>query len=432
MSRPIRVALLTFYYEAWDAFAELHRLLLADARFEVLVVAVPRKLTGDAGFDDASGVSEFLSERQIAHQIWAFDDQFEAGRRLRDWNPDYTFINYPWQRNYQKGLRPDALVEFTRIAYIPYYSLSLVREPGVAGDFAEEVAPHYFTQRSHQLASLIFSPSSAIKRAFATTSRGDAGVHVVGSPKLDALVAEYREATGAGTSGGAGVGAESAGRPARATTRVTWAPHHSYSPHWLNFGNFAETCWAMLELARNNAQTEFVLRAHPFMFGTLIDRGVMSTAELTDWQTQWDALANTRDGAELSLTEVFDTDLLVTDGISFLAEYPLATGKPSLFIERDGHWRFSEVGELAAAASIRVSVADVAGAVQGFIDGEALPDRSAEIDALRAETMPNPGRSAALIVDALLAHWATEPALVDPSRITDLAWELQPGREPLD
>lgn len=416
MSRPIRVALLTFYYEAWDAFAELHRLLIADARFEVLVVAVPRKLTGDAGFDDASGVSEFLSERQIEHQIWAFDDQFEAGRRLRDWNPDYTFINYPWQRNYQKGLRPDALIEFTRIAYIPYYSLSLVREPGAAGDFAEEVAPHYFTQRSHQLASLIFSPSSAIKRAFSTTSRGDAGVHVVGSPKLDALVAEYSAVS----------------RPARATTRVTWAPHHSYSPHWLNFGNFAETCWAMLELARNNAQTEFVLRAHPFMFGTLIDRDVMSAAELTDWQTQWDALENTRDGAELSLAEVFETDLLVTDGISFLAEYPLATGKSSLFIERDGHWRFSEVGELAAAASVRVSIADAAAAVQRFIDGEALPDRASEIAALRAETMPNPGHSAELIVDALLAHWASAPGLVDPSLITDIAWELQPGREPLD
>jgi hypothetical protein len=40
MPRPIRVALLTFYYEAWDAFAELHKLLLTDARFEVLVVAV--------------------------------------------------------------------------------------------------------------------------------------------------------------------------------------------------------------------------------------------------------------------------------------------------------------------------------------------------------------------------------------------------------
>ena len=23
-------------------------------------------------------------------------------------------------------------------------------------------------------------------------------------------------------------------------TRVVWAPHHSYSPHWLNFGTFAQ------------------------------------------------------------------------------------------------------------------------------------------------------------------------------------------------
>ena len=421
MSRPIRVALLTFYFEAWDAFAELHRMLLADPRFEVLVVAVPRKLTGDAGFDDASGVSAFLNERNIEHQNWAFDDQFEAGRRLREWHPDYVFLNYPWQRNYQKGLRPDQLVQFTRIAYVPYYSLSLVREPGTDGSFSEEVAPHYFTQRTHQLASLVFAPSSSIKKAFATTSRGDDGVVVVGSTKLDALVAEVAAVTQVGDV------AET-----RAHTRITWAPHHSYSPHWLNFGNFAETCWQMLDLARNNAQTEFVLRAHPFMFGTLTDRSVMTAAEVADWQAQWAALPNTSDGAELSLAEVFDTDLLVTDGISFLAEYPLAVGRPSLFIERPDHWRFSEPGELAAAASVRVSVAEVADRVQRFIDGEALPALMAEIAALRAATMPNPGSSAAAIKDALLAHWATAPVLVDPARITDIAWELQPGREPLD
>ena len=415
-ARRIRVAFLVFYFEAWDSLAELHRLMLADDRFEVLVAAVPRRLTGDVGFDDASAASEFLTEHGVAHEVWAFEDEYAAGQRLCDWSADYTFLNYPWQRNYQRGLRPDALIEFTRIAYVPYFSLSLVLEPGPDGKFVDGVAAHYFTQRTHQLASLAFVQSDEVRDAFGSTSRGVDGVVVVGSPKLDALVAQVV----------AGVSA------ARNRKRVTWAPHHSYSPHWLNFGTFAEVRHGMLELAKANPEVEFVLRAHPFMFGTLIDREVLTPEELTAWQNEWDALPNTIDGSEFSLAEVFDCDLMVSDGISFLAEYPLATGRSGLFIEREGHWPFSAMGELAVAANYSTNIAKFAAEVQLLLDSLPVSVREVELAALREAAMPSAGKSAQMMRDALLAHWATEPGLVDPSRITETAWELLPGREPLD
>ncbi len=56
----IKVVFLTFYYEAWDALAGVYELMRKDSRFDVKVVAVSRKLTGGAGFDDASGVSAFF------------------------------------------------------------------------------------------------------------------------------------------------------------------------------------------------------------------------------------------------------------------------------------------------------------------------------------------------------------------------------------
>jgi hypothetical protein len=422
-NRRIRVAFLVFYFEAWDSLAELHRLMLADDRFEVLVAAVPRRLTGDVVFDDASGASEFLAERGVEHEVWAFEDEYAAGQRLRDWGADYTFLNYPWQRNYQRGLRPDALIKFTRIAYVPYFSLSLVLEPGPDGEFVDGVAAHYFTQRTHQLASLAFVQSDEVRDAFGSTSRGVDGVVVVGSPKLDALVAEVAGGIG---SVGAGVGRS------RSVKRVTWAPHHSYSPHWLNFGTFADVRHGMLELAKANTEVEFVLRAHPFMFGTLVDREVLTPDELADWQNEWDALANTIDGSEFSLAEVFDCDLMVSDGISFLAEYPLATGRSGMFIEREGHWPFSTMGELAVAANYSTNIAKFADEIQRLLDSLPVETRVTELAALRETAMPSAGKSAQIMKDALLAHWATEPGLVDPSRITETAWELLPGREPLD
>ena len=68
-----RVAFVTFYFEAWDALAEIHARMANDVRFEVLVVAIPRKLTGDSSWDDASGVSEFFASQGIDHVIGSAD-----------------------------------------------------------------------------------------------------------------------------------------------------------------------------------------------------------------------------------------------------------------------------------------------------------------------------------------------------------------------
>ncbi|MEY3537872.1 MAG: hypothetical protein RL645_686 [Actinomycetota bacterium] len=419
----IRVAFVLFYVEAWDSLAATHELLTRDNRFEVLVVAVPKRLTGDAGFDDASDASEFLTAAGVEHETWAYaDDGSQAARDLREWRPDYVFMNYPWQRNYQRELRPDALVRFTRIAYVPYFSLSLVKEPDGQGGFIDGLAPHYFTQRMHQLASLVFVQSADVRAAFAVTERGTTGVVAVGSPKLDALVAS--------------VGTSQRG------PRLVFAPHHSYSPHWLNFGTFVQSKRSLLDAARRRPDVEFVLRAHPFMWGTLIDRDVMSAADLQAWRAEWDALPNTIDGADWSLAEVFDCDVLVSDGISFLAEYPLATGRRGLFIERDDHWPFTDLGELAAAANVRIGLEELEVRLESALDellaentGRQLGVGAESAQAVRAlaqAAMPHPGQAANRIVEALLSHWAMKPGLVDAAAFSEVPWELQAGREPQD
>ena len=411
-----RVAFVTFYYEAWDSLAEVYRRMLDDPRFEVLVVAIPRKLTGDASWDDASAVSDFFAAQGIDHVIGSAD-----ASELRDWAPDYVFINYPWQRNYQPAYRADELVKFTRIAYVPYYSLPLVNEPGVlpGPDGRPGVTGHLYQQRSHQLASLVFTQDRFVREAYAGTSRGNEHVFFTGSPKVDALI-EAAEKIGAAASGD---------KPGK-QTRVVWAPHHSYSPHWLNFGTFAQIYLEVLDWATKHPEIEVCLRPHPFMFGTLVDREVLSDSDLDAWLAAWDALPNTSIDTSTGPAELFvNCDILLTDGISFLAEYPLVTGKPSVFIENQGHWEFSELGELAAQASVRLN--SFAEFVEGFdfILEAGLPDRSAEIAALRAAASPYPGESAARIIEIVAADHS---ALVDPSVVTEVPWERQPGREPLD
>jgi hypothetical protein len=164
------------------------------------------------------------------------------------------------------------------------------------------------------------------------------------------------------------------------------------------------------------------------MFGTLVDRGVMSRAALDNWLERWSALPNASVEVGESAAESFaSADYLLTDGISFLAEWPLAKGVPGLFMENPEHWPFTEIGLLAAAANV---VVHGVGELDGLLLGAgAMPDRSAEIAALRAAAMPNAGHTAARIVDAV----ATDKSeLIDPESVLEIPWELQPGREPLD
>jgi hypothetical protein len=410
----IKVAFLTFYYEAWDALAGVYELMKADPRFDVRVVAVSRKLTGGAGFDDAAGVSAFFDRLGIEHQVNADLTSLYRGEA-----PDYIFVNYPWQRNYEKKYRPDALAAIARIAYVPYFSLPLVQEPtdGVnpASGF-QPIAAHLYTQRMHQLASLVFTQDDFTRDAFALTQRGNTHVHFVGSTKLDELVADYKKET------------ESVGGVGRT---LLWAPHHSYSQHWLNFGNFAQVKEDMLAWASSHADWRVILRPHPFLFGTLVDRGVMSAGELESWLKWWNALPNTSIDTTSTSAQIFARAThILTDGISYLAEWPLATGRSPIFLEHKGHWEFSPMGELAAATSHKISmIGELDGAIALM---EMDENRVLEITELHAAALPNPGRTANRIVEVVAADFDSGSGLVDISAITEVPWELKENREPLD
>ena len=410
----IKVVFLTFYYEAWDALAGVYGLMKADPRFDVKVVAVSRKLTGGAGFDDAAGVSAFFDRLGIDHEVNA-----DLTSLYRGEGPDYIFVNYPWQRNYSPQYRPDKLAAIGRIVYVPYFSLPLVQEPADGVDPAsgfEPIAAHLYTQRMHQVASLVFTQDDFTRDAFALTQRGNTHVHFVGSTKLDELVVDYKEA-GAGVAG--------------VSKTLLWAPHHSYSKHWLNFGNFPQVKEEMLEWAGAHTDWKIILRPHPFLFGTLIDRNILSATELESWLNWWNALPNTSIDVSSSSAQIFARAThILTDGISYLAEWPLATGKPAIFLEHDGHWEFSPMGELAAATAHKISmIGELDGAI-AMID--AAPNRVLEIAELHNAALPNPGRTANRIVEVVAADFESGSPLVDLASLTEVPWELQSNREPLE
>jgi hypothetical protein len=426
--QPIKVVFLGLYFEAWDAFDEIYRMMAKDSRFQPIVVSMPRKLTGQLAYAQEDKSHDFFESLGIPH-IRLNSGGTESGNQagletLKILAPDYIFANYPWQRNYQPALRFDKLAEFSRLAYVPYFSLVMVDEPDDepgGGQVGSLVATHLYKQRLHQLASLVFTQDKNVLDAYASTERGNSHVHFFGSPKIDSLRREALDRQANWPIPGDGF-------------RIVWAPHHSYSPHWLNFGVFSKIKDQMLGLAKNNPDIQVVLRPHPFLWGTLVDRKVLTDSELTSWRSQWDQLANTYVDEDGSYAELFlATDVLVTDGISFLGEYPLVTGKPSIFFENEGHWSFTATGEMAADASVRISSFEQLEETIASIRQHGYPDRSIQIQKLIDNSSPYPGQSAKKIVEQVYLDYAgpTGPSpLVDKGAIHEVPWELVAGREP--
>jgi hypothetical protein len=413
-SSTTKVVFLTFYYEAWDSLADIYSQMKADSRFEVIAISIPRRFSIDSPFGEEDLVSEFFTRSGIEHLSFNYEDSLQGLDQLKALAPDYIFLNYPWQRNYQPGYRVEQLSEFSKVCYVPYYSAPLVIEPG-----EEKVASHWFEQRSHQLASLIFTQDENVRDAYFLTSRGNSHVYLTGTPKLDALTRHVEEGEKRWPLGQSN------------NFKVVWAPHHSYSTKWLNFGMFTEVFEDMLAFATVHRDVDFVLRPHPLMFSTLSNQKVIAEDVLNKWLQAWDALPNTATDANGEIAQLFAAaDLFVTDGISFLAEYPLATGKPAVFMEKQDHWPLSPLGELAALANIKADT------FKEFVDfyeatvSSGLPDFGPAIASLRRSAQPHPGQAAQRILNIVFEDFEAKTPLVDKSLITELPWESRPGTEP--
>jgi CDP-glycerol glycerophosphotransferase (TagB/SpsB family) len=159
----------------------------------------------------------------------------------------------------------------------------------------------------------------------------------------------------------------------------------------------------MLAYAKAHPEIDIVLRPHPFLFGTLTGRDLMTADELKIWRESWDLLPNTFtdiDGPFTSLA--LASDALITDGVSFIAEYPLVTGKPAIFWKKPEHWEFSNLGKIAESSSVIVSsMTEVEQALQ-LVSQEKLPQREVEIKELVRSVRPSKASAASSIVDLVL------------------------------
>jgi len=351
----VRVVFLVHNVNTFSSYEPVYRLMADDPSFAPLVLSMANRLARPDALLDEEVNHRGLEERGIPHLRLTATDPWDDLLALKALQPDLILRQSQWDADYAPAFHSREL-RFAPLAYVPYEILNIVQNIG------SEHGPDTATESEfHRGAWRVFCTSDRVVEQLQV--RGSVAGHryeVTGHPRVDQLAAAEPDWPSAAPAGG----------------RVLWSAHHSIDPDWTAFGTFLDDADRMVAWARERADLDFVFSPHPSLSARLRDQPEL--AERGDsFERDWSALPNTRilaPGRDY-VPVLAAADAVVTDGLSLLLEAQIA-GRPVVFLEREGHRAFNDVGERIVTGTHRVPDADAARAVVDALlaDGDPLAD----------------------------------------------------------
>ncbi|WP_237152551.1 hypothetical protein [Oryzibacter oryziterrae] len=334
----IRCVFLVHAIESWDAQVDLYEAMRDDARFDPIVASINRHFPGDAGFAGEDRIHEELERAGVPHIRLGMANSFQALDILRALAPDVIFRQSQWCNDLPPAFHASRL-NFARICSVPY-GTSIVERFSPNEQPVNGVSEQSFDLPYHRLAWRIFCETEQTRDFLASFQHGAPDKFVVtGYPKLFRLL-KGREETDAWP----------IRREGKRGYRVIWAPHHSVLKEWLGFAVFHKVYLQFLNWAVERPDIEFVLKPHPSLFSQLVSKNILRADELDRFLNRWNGLPNccVETGRYGGLFAA--SDLMITDGLSFLTEYQIFD-KPLIFQDSRHHVPFNALGNLAVEAA---------------------------------------------------------------------------------
>ncbi|WP_449473762.1 CDP-glycerol glycerophosphotransferase family protein [Sphingobium chungangianum] len=382
-AQPVTKALfLVHNMAAWDSIADLIAAMGEASDFHPIVAAVPGNHYSEVAVHNA------LEKLKVPHIRPFVGNEWEALDIIKSISPSLIFKQTPWEKETPDSVNSREL-NFSRLCYIPYYGFNLVDSFDVSGNDQYDM---YSNQPFHRVCWMIFAESEdTAKRMRAGAGRTIDNIIVAGHPKLDRLHYQTRNKNWPIDRGQSTYG----------SFKIVWAPHWSISGDWLSFGTFLETHHDILQWVREDPSIEVVLKPHPGLFSAVPE------SIRHEFLNAWNQLENT------SLMEGGDygsilaaSDAMITDGISFLAEYQIFD-RPLIYIDSLRHAPFNDLGKQVVEGAHVVT--DTAGA-RFLIDelrrpaaeqGEMIAEVTAKRRGIAAVLRPYPGEACTRILDAI-------------------------------
>lgn len=359
----------------WYSVANLYFELSSDPDLRVTIASIPRSFPGVEEYSGEDITSAALTKIGINHMRISSCSDKDISTILTTLSPDVIFRQSPWDHDIPPGLNANK-INFAKLCYVPYYAINIVKNISSGTDFDFQS-----NQDLHNNSWRIYCDTEYAYEELCKNSliRG-LNARYFGHPKLDYIHTKmkenkYHEET------------ETKNR----VTNILWAPHHSVDEGWLSFGTFDTNYLDFLSFAEENKNIHIKLRPHPALFDFMRAKSEETKNDIEYFLSRWESLVNTSTDYDYDYVSSFSwSDILITDGISFIVEYPLFH-KPSIFIENKNHAKFNELGELAAKCNhITNDFNGVISLLDKFNDG-TLEDKSNEIKNLENILLPNKG-----------------------------------------
>lgn len=125
--------------------------------------------------------------------------------------------------------------------------------------------------------------------------------------------------------------------------QIIYAPHHSIEQNGLRFSTFLETGQYILSMAKKyQYKIDWIFKPHPRLRYALVKNNFMTENEVDEYYKEWQEIGILYDtGNYIDLFK--KSDALITDSISFLAEY-LPVNKPIIQLVNPQHFPYNAIG----------------------------------------------------------------------------------------
>lgn len=333
----IRCVFMVSSIAAWDALFDLYKDMLDHNSFDPVVVSINYRTGQDQYYDGEQAVSDGLKELNIPHLRFDMEDSFFALKILRSIAPDVIFRQTQWDILYPPAFTSQYL-SFAKLCVVPY-GISILEKYDKNSPQEDAHAISCDTPY-HRGAWRIFCENEYTLHKIQDFQHSlPEKLVLTGYPKFQALLdspPEWPEFKRPLTNE----------RP----FRIIWAPHHSAGDTWLNFGVFHKIHHQFLNWAKNAQDIDFVLKPHPELFKSVVIRGIMTQEAVDAFLTEWNNLPNCALETKRYGGLFAASDIMITDGISFVVEYPIFN-KPLIFFDSGAHSPFNHVGKTALACA---------------------------------------------------------------------------------
>ncbi len=309
--RKLRILFLVNDNTKWNA-QSVFEVFRNDPRFDAQIF-ICRQEQSESEKKTRNGYAEdcaFFRKRNIPF-IPGYDESIKKDIPVSSYSPDLVFYIQPWGWK-SKFYDLSSIRKKSLTAYIPY-SLPICNDPN----------DNQLT--FHQLLTFFYVPSDiSLKLNQKEMLNKGKNCVVSGYPKLD----DYAKLV----------------QKTKNQPKIIYAPHHSFSGR-LRFATFRWNGREMLEYARRHSEISWVFKPHPRLKYELVEQKIMTLEEANDYYDSWASLDNSEFYNSGDYIRLFqESDLLITDCISFLGEY-LPSGNPVILLENTESAGYNELGK---------------------------------------------------------------------------------------